>query len=306
MPESFIPVWMSVGEAEKFQETLAELAGSEAGFPEREWGLITGALDNERRRSYAEMDAEQKAASFSSPQAEAPDAVRIRASSWNSEGELTGLVVETDEEAVELLPEIVVIGLREELAAAKQHSPQAEVQDCETCKGSGTDLYQGPGEWLSDVCPDCNGTGKQPPAEPQGDLVENVARAIAEAGDSVFAWEQMPDGVGNHSRKQGELLRARTRADCRTLAHAAIAASRSSLALEVKEEERKRLRDSLPHERTVGHLYSIATLLEGVRSGAGGLPIETKRDVDFLRDLAVVLAGAIIPAPSEPEEGNDG
>ena len=70
MPESFIPVWMSVGEAENFRSTLHELDDSEAGLPERELSLIEGALERERPRTYAEMDAEQKAAASPSPQAE--------------------------------------------------------------------------------------------------------------------------------------------------------------------------------------------------------------------------------------------
>jgi hypothetical protein len=50
-------------------------------------------------------------------------------------------------------------------------SPQAEVQDCETCGGCG----DAPGAFADDtsggtiLCPDCNGTGKQPPAEPDCD-----------------------------------------------------------------------------------------------------------------------------------------
>jgi hypothetical protein len=52
-------------------------------------------------------------------------------------------------------------------ASTQPPSPRAEVQDCERCKGGGVELRQGCGEWISDVCPNCNGTGKQPPAEPQ-------------------------------------------------------------------------------------------------------------------------------------------
>jgi hypothetical protein len=44
------------------------------------------------------------------------------------------------------------------------HRPApTQVEDCERCKGSGVELRQGCGEWISDPCPDCNGTGKRQP-----------------------------------------------------------------------------------------------------------------------------------------------
>lgn len=58
MPESFIPIWMSVGEAENLRRTLYELENSEAGLPERELSLVDGALERERRRTFQEMQAE--------------------------------------------------------------------------------------------------------------------------------------------------------------------------------------------------------------------------------------------------------
>lgn len=60
MPESFIPVWMSIGEAEQFRATLGELEDSEAGLPERELSLIEGALERERPRSFEQMQVEQR------------------------------------------------------------------------------------------------------------------------------------------------------------------------------------------------------------------------------------------------------
>lgn len=61
MPESFIPVWMSLGEATEFRRFLQEEARStEDEFPEREFELIDTALRDEHPRSFAEMDAEQK------------------------------------------------------------------------------------------------------------------------------------------------------------------------------------------------------------------------------------------------------
>lgn len=60
MPESFIPVWMSIGEAEQLRATLGELEDSEAGLPERELSLIDGALEEEKPRSFEQMQAEQR------------------------------------------------------------------------------------------------------------------------------------------------------------------------------------------------------------------------------------------------------
>jgi hypothetical protein len=62
MPESFIPVWMSLGEAEEFRRFLQEEARSAEGeFPEREFELLDSALREERPRSFDEMQAECKA-----------------------------------------------------------------------------------------------------------------------------------------------------------------------------------------------------------------------------------------------------
>lgn len=56
-----------------------------------------------------------------------------------------------------------IIGALESPASTQPSSPQAEVQDCERCQGSG-EVEEGV---YINTCPDCNGTGKQPPAEPQ-------------------------------------------------------------------------------------------------------------------------------------------
>lgn len=61
MPESFIPVWMSLGEAEEFRRFLQEEARSTEGeFPERELELINSALREERPRSFEQLEAERK------------------------------------------------------------------------------------------------------------------------------------------------------------------------------------------------------------------------------------------------------
>jgi len=71
-------------------------------------------------------------------------------------------------------------------------SPQAEVQDCERCEGSGTR----PANLWGAVydCPDCNGTGKQPPVEPQGDVAEKLAKIRRERvrGDTL-PWDELPE-----------------------------------------------------------------------------------------------------------------
>lgn len=62
MPESFIPVWMSIGEAEEFRRFLQDEARSDDGeFPEREYSLIEGAIEEERPRTFDQMQAEQEA-----------------------------------------------------------------------------------------------------------------------------------------------------------------------------------------------------------------------------------------------------
>jgi hypothetical protein len=66
MPESFIPVWMSIGEAEEFRRFLQEEARSTDGeFPEREYSLIDGALTEERPRTFEQMQAESAASTQS-------------------------------------------------------------------------------------------------------------------------------------------------------------------------------------------------------------------------------------------------
>lgn len=77
-----------------------------------------------------------------------------------------------------------------EVADACMGAPQAEAQDCERCKGAGDgrigvfgdfipwDDHHPKGCCRAHTCPDCNGTGKQSPAEPQGDVVEKLADAL--------------------------------------------------------------------------------------------------------------------------------
>jgi hypothetical protein len=57
-------------------------------------------------------------------------------------------------------------GHKGECVVCPPSSPQAEVQDCERCLGEGKVRIR----HALITCPDC--TGKQPPTEPQGDVVE--------------------------------------------------------------------------------------------------------------------------------------
>jgi hypothetical protein len=59
-PTRFIPVWMSLAEAEEFRRFLQEEARTTDGeFPEREFGLVESALREERSRSFDEMQLER-------------------------------------------------------------------------------------------------------------------------------------------------------------------------------------------------------------------------------------------------------
>jgi hypothetical protein len=189
---------------------------------------------------------------------------------------------------------------REHAASTQPPSPQAELQEVPLdekcrCGHARRDHVEGTatvnGECLVDGCPCApafRGTGetvpgKQPPAEPQ---VEVAARAIAEAGDSLFAWEQMPDGIGNRSWKQGELLRARTREDCRILARAVVTKLTPLLALEVKE----RLESAETRDRLMKLLKDESWLCV------------THEAASNMLDFVIRAAALDTPAPSEPRE----
>lgn len=210
MPESFIPVWMSVGEAENFKRTLHELDDSEAGLPERELSLIEGALERERRRTYAEMDAEQKAASS---------------------------------------------------------SPQAEVQDCDNSHLPNCTVK----------CPVCKGTGKQSPAEPQGDVVEKLAKRF---------YDDLP-----MVRREGEWDQAReiTREFWRQQAQPVIAKLTPLIHLEVEE---RLLSDE-----------AIEAALRVWCQGFDAFPRGTQREA--IRRQRLAFLAALAPVSSEPGEGAD-
>jgi hypothetical protein len=76
-------------------------------------------------------------------------------------------------------------------ASTQPPSPQAEVQDCERCGGNGAISEENVRGFVQ--CPDCNGTGKQPPAEPQGDAVEVRLRELIDA--VAGAWHVICDGT---------------------------------------------------------------------------------------------------------------
>jgi hypothetical protein len=158
MPESFIPVWMSVGEAENFQRTLHELDDSEAGLPERELSLIEGALERERRRSYAEMDAEQKAAA-PSPQAEVQDCERR----------------EVDFNGRPLIVNLPSGGTASVLGYVVSDDDDGSVQVMVRHEGAGFDRD----DLLAALA--AESPGEQSPAEPRGDVVEVLAKLEYEA-----------------------------------------------------------------------------------------------------------------------------
>lgn len=62
---------------------------------------------------------------------------------------------------------------------------QVEGDECERCKGSGVELRQGCGEWISDPCPDCNGTGKRQPEGGEGEDWPEVWMRLVEPGKTV-------------------------------------------------------------------------------------------------------------------------
>ncbi len=64
-----------------------------------------------------------------------------------------------------------------------------EGDDCERCKGSGIELRQGYGEWLSEPCPECNGTGHE---QPEGGDEEDWPR-LPIARDSDGALEELAE-----------------------------------------------------------------------------------------------------------------
>jgi hypothetical protein len=53
MPESYIPIWMSLGEAHNLWEALGELDA------DRLTAIVSDAIEDERPRSHAEMEAER-------------------------------------------------------------------------------------------------------------------------------------------------------------------------------------------------------------------------------------------------------
>jgi hypothetical protein len=103
-------------------------------------------------------------------------------------------------------------------ASTQPPSPQAEVQDCERCGGTGKEKC-GCASHRPDctvTCLDCDGTGKQSPAEPQGDLIQSIAKVFYERekallGGKVKPFEEVRGSLENTAREllpepQGDLV----------------------------------------------------------------------------------------------------
>lgn len=172
-------------------------------------------------------------------------------------------------------------------ASTQPPSPQAEVQDCQRCKGAGTidgDTYR-PGEKVSHfsdrgfLCPDCNGTGKQSPAELQGDVVEHGS-ANELLAECLFRFAAIRDG----SAKRWPDLHESDRNSWREDARLHLAKVTPLIHLEVKE----RLL-SEPAQRA-----AEAALQEAERLPTTNAAVTA---------LAVVTAALDAPVSSEPEEG---
>jgi hypothetical protein len=301
MPESFIPVWMSVGEAENFQRTLHELDGSEAGLPERELSLIEGALERERPRTYAEMEAEHQAV------AHLREAQKLLTKTLTFGGRVCGGEGHPHDKKIRRFLDDL---------AAPAPSPQAEVQDCERPSDLNWHATSGAvftnGElWelrafalqagadkiskgsfarhaldrLNFVlgCRDC--TGKQPPAEPQGDVVETIA---------CWLFEPIRE-----SRKSWHMQGAKVRAHYREAARDLLAAITPLLALEVKErlEAIKKFAERRRDECNEGsrRWHHSRPLNRSHVAEARAFGTVANFITEELRDLT--------PAPSEPEEG---
>lgn len=186
-----------------------------------------------------------------------------------------------------------------ELAEAAA-SPQAEVQDCERCEGKGSMSLPSLGAPKSHPCPYCKGTGKQSPAEPQGDVVGALAKRVHErehaAGFDDRPWDALPEPTQRNQRQQ-----AREDIDFLT----------PLLALEVKERLGVDLRERAHRERekkTVQGAARAVALEEARAALHTPAPSETcPKDSDWCdgklcRERGIDCPNAD-PAPSEPEEG---
>jgi hypothetical protein len=160
----------------------------------------------------------------------------------------------------------------------------AEVRDCERCGGSGELIrWLVGGEEDPRPCPDCNGTGKQSPAEPQGDVVDledqlqrcdNCERFTAE-DDLKTIWCREPES--------GEQVDARICLVCRLEADRD--KSWASIHLEVKERLEGLLVDAeMRREETRGEPWKAvaveraSVLGEVIRLVAALAPVSSEPD----------------------------
>lgn len=119
--------------------------------------------------------------------------------------------------------------------------PQPEVEDCKTCEGSSRIEVFDPGTGALPErvpCEDCNGTDKQSPAEPQGDVVELLAKRMYAIDAGRRPWLVIPEGKRNSWRREA----AETLSAITPLLH-------SSYALELRERlESEETKDAIFQE----------------------------------------------------------
>jgi hypothetical protein len=145
---------------------------------------------------------------------------------------------------------------------------KAEVQDCERCKGSGQ-VFVGSVEngGVTD-CPECGGTGKQPPAEPQGDVVEKLASWAFAGRESALAHFE-----GRDERLWADLTEG-ARDGWRTAASNLLPRLTPLLALEIRERLEFRLKiveELLRHKPIMveQHVWKSADEEAGYRMALG-------------------------------------
>jgi hypothetical protein len=189
-------------------------------------------------------------------------------------------------------------------ASTQPSSPQAEVQDC-SCKGSGCPKCNFGGARcggtkvisVSDTvsgfrtltgcrgCPDC--TGKQSPAEPQGDEERWPEKAVELLAERLFRFHAIATG----SAARWDTTSITTKNSWREDARSHLTKLFPLLALDVRE----RLEGLLSDE-------AIEAAVRVWCQGFDAFPRGTQREAMSRQRLAF-RAALDAPAPSEPEEG---
>jgi len=176
----------------------------------------------------------------------------------------------------------------EPVASTQPPSPQAEVQDCDDICVCGHERYMHAlneteeGPCRERGC-DCKGfpTDEQPPAEPQGDVVEN-GKAVELLAERLFRFHAINTGSDRRWDRAADATKNGWREDARS--H--LAKLVPLLALDVRE----RLESLIPHEIRC-------------RCEQGSVFEWRRHRKDCPRREVIEMLGALAPAPSEPEEG---